>query len=638
MNALVRPFALLSLGLTLAACGGGPVTPPGTPVASLNDSGAGSLREAISAAAPGDTLRLTTSGTLTLTRPLVVDKDVTIVAKGVTVDAAGTGRALEIAKGVTVTVTGGTLKGGTGAVLPASVNIHRAEQPGPARQDPRADVHPDRIRLQATTTPPNVGGVLLNRGSLILDGVTVTGGRANLGGGIYNDAGATLTLRGTTTVTGNTATLLDPTDLTLAQGYGGGIYTLGTVNVNGGSVSGNTAVYSGGGLRGGVGSRMTVSGGKVDGNACTLPFTGTSAADADGCAGGGIFTRGDLSITGGSVTNNTATYFGGGVTVQATCTDATCTTLTYPTFTMSGGTVEGNATTGTADNGGGGLWLYSTGTISGGSIRGNRSMYGGGIDSWHDLNITGGAIENNTATENGGGVTLSHDGAYHIGGTARVTGNAAMNAGGGVYVTGKAQATMDGGQIAGNSVTGTPDGGGGVRISGSSAFTLAGGEIRDNTALKTGAGVTVGGQFTMTGGSITGNTVKGTTSTDNPAHQGGGGVRLYAGSRATMSGGTISGNRARWGAGVVIDGPYQTSPTSEFTLSGGTVSGNTIVDSSNVGGGFFNMGTLTITSGNVTGNTATQHGGGVYNSKTATYSQPGGSVSGNTPDDVYTSP
>ncbi|WP_433961782.1 hypothetical protein [Deinococcus sonorensis] len=419
MNALVRPFALLSLGLTLAACGGGPVTPPGTPVASLNDSGAGSLREAISAAAPGDTLRLTTSGTLTLTRPLVVDKDVTIVAKGVTVDAAGTGRALEIAKGVTVTVTGGTLKGGTGAVLPASVNIHRAEQPGPARQDPRADVHPDRIRLQATTTPPNVGGVLLNRGSLILDGVTVTGGRANLGGGIYNDAGATLTLRGTTTVTGNTATLLDPTDLTLAQGYGGGIYTLGTVNVNGGSVSGNTAVYSGGGLRGGVGSRMTVSGGKVDGNACTLPFTGTSAADADGCAGGGIFTRGDLSITGGSVTNNTATYFGGGVTVQATCTDATCTTLTYPTFTMSGGTVEGNATTGTADNGGGGLWLYSTGTISGGSIRGNRSMYGGGIDSWHDLNITGGAIENNTATENGGGVTLSHDGAYHIGGTAR---------------------------------------------------------------------------------------------------------------------------------------------------------------------------------------------------------------------------
>ena len=84
----------LTLTLLLAACGG-PTTPPGTPVTALTDSGPGSLREALSAAAPGDTLRLTQTGTVTLQSSLLIDKNVTIVATGVTLDAAGKGRAME---------------------------------------------------------------------------------------------------------------------------------------------------------------------------------------------------------------------------------------------------------------------------------------------------------------------------------------------------------------------------------------------------------------------------------------------------------------------------------------------------------------------------------------------------------------
>lgn len=116
----------------------------------------------------------------------------TIIATGVTIDAAGKGRALDIAKGATVTMQGGTLKGGTGAVLPTS------------------------LTGQAVTV--TYGGVLSNAGTLTLDGVTVTGGKANMGGGIYNMEGATLTLKGSTNVTGNEATLADPADGALRQG------------------------------------------------------------------------------------------------------------------------------------------------------------------------------------------------------------------------------------------------------------------------------------------------------------------------------------------------------------------------------------------------------------------------------------
>ncbi|THF86308.1 hypothetical protein E7T09_14000 [Deinococcus sp. KSM4-11] len=622
------PLALLTLTLVLASCGGGS-TPPGTPVTTLADSGAGSLREAIAAAAPGATLRLTQAGTLTLDSPLVADKNVTIIATGVTIDAAGKGRALEVTQDAAVTVRGGTLKGGVGAVLPASLNAASVgERFMPAQMHVRHTDRATRISAQAAT--PTVGGVLINHGVLTLDGVTVTGGKANLGGGIYNDAGATLTLKGTTNVTGNTADLIDPNDDTISQGLGGGIFTKGTMTMAGGNVSGNSATYSGGGIRGGVGSSITISGGRVDGNTCTLPFTGTTSADASGCGGGGIFTTGDLGITGGSVSNNTASYYGGGVAIAGTCTDAECATVYFPTFILSGGSVEGNTTTGTADNGGGGLWLYAKSTISGGTIYGNSSMYGGGIDTWHDLNLTGGVIEDNTATVNGGGLILLSDGANHIGGTARISGNTATNAGGGVYVTGASRLTMDGGSINGNKVTGTTDGGGGVRVSGSSAFTLAGGKISGNTAVKTGGGVTLGGQMVMTGGSITGNTVTNRTSGQDLGG-GGGGVRMYAGSSLTASGGTISNNTAWYGGGVETGGAFQTSPAATFVLSGGTVSSNHA--DGNVGGGFFNGGVLTVQTGSVTGNSASA-GGGVFNIKGATYAQTGGTVTGNTPDDV----
>lgn len=739
MTAPKHTPALILLTLTLAACGGGGGTPEpiGTPVTNLADSGAGSLRDTLAAAKSGDTLRLTGTGTLTLASPLKIDRDVTIIATGVTIDAAGKGRALDIAKGATVTMQGGTLKGGNGAVLPASLrSAAQRELTGRPGLDGLSRLKTVNLNPQAVTV--TYGGVLSNAGNLTLDGVTVTGGKASIGGGIYNMEGATLTLKGSTNVTGNEATLADPADYVLVQGIGGGIFSKGTLTVAGGSVSANTVVWDGGGIYAGQGSTTTLSSGKVDGNRATHPVQFLNNVYY-GSSGGGIFTQGALNVTGGSVSDNTATFFGAGIVSYLTCLNADCTSVERPTFTMTGGSVNNNVQSNPDKRGsGGGVSTYGTTSITGGTLSGNRSEAGGGIAAFHKLTLEGVTLTKNSSTQVGGavyvggdvlvnGATISENsapygGGMYVGNDGKLTfqdglftKNTASKYGGAIHSIHNVKGfTMTGGTIRGNSaalaggginsdatmsLTGgviedntTPGVGGGIAtyaqpgtqptvtlggtlvirnnradrgggvsigsadqgvgthviqgatIQGNTAQTAGGGIsvggvlkfssglISANTAVKGGGGLVVGdrGRVEMTGGSITGNTV---TNTGDTQEGGGGGVRLYSGSVMTASGGTISNNTAWTGGGVHTDGVYGTSSASAFTLAGATVSGNRAQD----GGGFWNDGTLTVQSGSVSSNAAARHGGGVFNLKRGVYAQPGGSVSGNNPDNVFNS-
>jgi predicted outer membrane repeat protein len=96
-----------------------------------------------------------------------------------------------------------------------------------------------------------------------------------------------------------------------------------------------------------------------------------------------------------------------------------------------------------------------------------------------------------------------------------------------------------------------------------------------------------------------------------------------------MQGGTISGNTAKDNGGGVYN--YQGT----FTMSGGTISGNTVTSSDSAkgyGGGVCvgEKATFTMSGGTISGNTATTTGGGVYvNGETFTM-QGDASVSGNT--------
>jgi TolB-like protein len=107
-----------------------------------------------------------------------------------------------------------------------------------------------------------------------------------------------------------------------------------------------------------------------------------------------------------------------------------------------------------------------------------------------------------------------------------------------------------------------------------------------------------GGTLKMNNGlTITGNT-------NTNSNRSGSGVAINSGN-FTMSGGTISGNTAS----NVGGGVYLHTNNATFIMSGGTISGN---KAPNGGGVYINNGTFTMNGGTITGNTASKNGGGVY--------------------------
>ena len=143
------------------------------------------------------------------------------------------------------------------------------------------------------------GGGIYNRGILVLRDVVVRANTATeLGGGIWNHAGATLRLRGSSVVRGNTS----------ASG-GGGIADLGTLALTGSSsVRGNSADEYGGGVHVSYLATMVMQ----DSSA----ISGNRAVGVNALAarGGGVDTNGTVTMRDSSViSGNSSARLGGGV-------------------------------------------------------------------------------------------------------------------------------------------------------------------------------------------------------------------------------------------------------------------------------------------------------------------------------------
>lgn len=188
----------------------------------------------------------------------------------------------------------------------------------------------------------------------------VTGGNANNGGGVY--CAGTFTMSGGT-ITGNAAST-----------SGGGVFidSNGTLNVNGGTISENSASKSGGGL-------YTYDG--------TINMTDGTICSNSATNGGGVYDNGTLIMFGGTITENSAVS-GGGVFINA-----------LSTFNMQGGIISENSAT----QSGGGVYVNDMGTfeMNGGNIETNRvtedlsGRLGGGIYNDGDFMMTAGKICNN---------------------------------------------------------------------------------------------------------------------------------------------------------------------------------------------------------------------------------------------------
>ena len=310
------------------------------------------------------------------------------------------------------------------------------------------------------------------------------------------------------------------------------------------------------------------------------------------------------------------------------------------TFNMYGGSITGNKAQ-DAKGRGGGVYVYSgSGTFNmyGGSITGNRATGdGGGVyksGSNSSFNMYGGSITGNTANSYGGGVYVDGGGftmsGGTIGGTKTGETNTATYGGGGVYA--KANFEMTGGSITGNET----NRGGGVYVTGKGSFTMSASadgqnipSITGNNATENGGGVYVVGSsstFKMTGGSI-----GGTNENDANTADRGGGVCVDCG-KFTMSASadgqnipSITGNNATENGG----GVYVIGSSSTFEMTGGSITGNNAAYGGGVcvskNGSFEMSGSSCITN-----NKADSYGGGVnINYASATFTMKGGSITGN---------
>jgi hypothetical protein len=256
-------------------------------VTNTNDSGAGSLRQAIADANNGDTIHFGVTGTITLTTgELLVDKSITIrgpAAASLTVDGNLASRVFHVSSGVTAAIAGLTITSGTGWADEltntgggiyndhATLALDNCTVSGNYAGYGGGGVHNRSGTLTVTNStfsdnwaaaPHSVGsgGAILNdaydgNGTLTVTNSTFSANRTYyLGGGIYNDGGATLTVNNST-FSGNWGDIYNAGSMTIGSTILNGVenlYNYGTVI----SLGYNLSSYDAGGLLTGIGDRI----------------------------------------------------------------------------------------------------------------------------------------------------------------------------------------------------------------------------------------------------------------------------------------------------------------------------------------------------------------------------------------------
>ena len=524
--------------------------------------------------------------------------------------------------------------------------------------------------ISENTSSTNGGGVLVEATSskpaeFRMSGGVISGNvAANLGGGVRVGHGSFIMSGGT--ITANKTTHA-------SEGRGGGVsINYGNFEMSAGTVSKNFTSYRGGGIEVRYGSFL-MTGGMIGGD---------TAADANYCTGSGIGggvcvwgDTGDFEMTGGYIKNNYVSgnsgggvYISGGDFLMWKGEDGTGTggEISYNysirggglyvyqgDFVMSAGLVDHNYATNNSTGTGGGIWVYKGDFImSGGSFTNNYTTntsggHGGAVCvQAGTFTMSGGDLTGNYSAANGGAVavlaemkqhtTSSNDGNTRVyddvvgsftmtGGTISGNGKNGSGAvktklGGAVYVAG-GDFEMTGGTISGN----FSDSHGGavyldertitIRITQTSSLDANNKVVWSNGVKETG---TVNGNFTMSSGTISGNTAG--TSQDNTSCSGGG-VYVFKGNFA-MSGGNIESNLAYDNAGGVY------VHIGSFTMSGESFIKNNQAPTDNAGGVYVYQGNFIMNNGTISGNTTKYKGGGVYVVR-GTFTMNDGTISGN---------
>ena len=209
---------------------------------------------------------------------------------------------------------------------------------------------------------------------------------------------------------------------------GGGIYCAGTLDFQGGTVTGNRATEKGGGIYV-DGGTLTVTGGSISGN----------RADKDG---GGLFLIHKTGIfhanfSGCAIEDNTASGNGGGI-----CVDG------YGELNLTDTKVRNNS----AATGGGISIKSGFSKIENTEISGNKSSSSGGglyVGSIADCTLSSSAISRNESSQKAGGIAVEVGGRLSLN-VCTVSENKASVDGGGIYVGNAGAVELDGCGLTGN--------------------------------------------------------------------------------------------------------------------------------------------------------------------------------------------
>ena len=274
-------------------------------------------------------------------------------------NSADKGGGLNLIMGSNATITGG------------NITSNKAENGGGIQVDDNSKLDASDVMIEKNQATDNGGGIYApgaenKEYSISLNGVSVKDNKVEdgVGAGICamrayqkNNSTGTLTLKNCI-ITGN-------------QGItGGGIYLDAdiTATMDGGEISGNSAISTGQSSGGGicVKGRFTLNSGKISNN----------VKDGQWNGGAGAFVSGTFTMNGGEVSGNIDT-----------CKTTEAHTIGGGAFYVMGGTLN----------------------IHGGSIMGNASYRGGAITFHYGpyargtVNITGGTITGNYCTSEKGG-------------------------------------------------------------------------------------------------------------------------------------------------------------------------------------------------------------------------------------------
>jgi len=340
MRLILKNLGLLSA--VLIALTVGLASPSGAATRFVDaTTGSDALNDCLSAASPCQTI------TYTLTQ--AVPNDTISVAAGTYDTALGETFPLVIAVNLTLTGAGQGSCGSPGVTCIDAVGTNRV------------------ITVN--------GGV-----TATISGVTVTGGSVSCtnsggfscvaqGGGLFNSGTLTLT---NSTVSGNMVSCIQTGTNGACFAQGGGIFNSGTLTLTNSTVSGNTAsCTNSGGVCTAEGSGLFFNSGililtnsTVSGNTASCTNNGASSTFCF-AQGGGIFNSGTLTLTNSTVSGNTAscTNSGGGSCFAqgGGLFDSLPGTLTLTNSTVSGNTVS---CSGSCTAAGSGLWSQGTATLT----------------------------------------------------------------------------------------------------------------------------------------------------------------------------------------------------------------------------------------------------------------------------------